>query len=155
MKNPRFLNGIHHFGISSLHRQAWLAITAVILTLALIAPRPASAIIDLDTDNLDDVWEEFFGAQALLAGDDDDGDGCTNLEECLAGTDPFDPADCHVITQHDVTGPSTSVQLSFDTRDGKCYQVQVGTSTTGTGGFANVGPLYHGTGIRGRVRTTG
>ncbi len=49
--------------------------------------------IDTDGDGLPDWWEEkyFGGPTAAVAHEDFDGDGFTNLEEYLAGTDPTDP----------------------------------------------------------------
>ncbi len=50
--------------------------------------------LDTNGDGLGDVWQEVFGAQALSAAGDRDGDGSTNQDESLAGTNPLDPADC-------------------------------------------------------------
>ena len=53
---------------------------------------------DADQDNLDDAWESTNGLDsAQSSGDngavgDPDGDGFTNLEEFLNGTDPLDPS---------------------------------------------------------------
>lgn len=50
---------------------------------------PASASIDLDGDQLSDIWELLHG-QGLAAAGDSDGDGLSNLDESVAGTDPLD-----------------------------------------------------------------
>ena len=46
---------------------------------------------DDDNDGMPDNWEEMYGLDTLYndAGDDMDGDGFTNLQEYLNGTDPY------------------------------------------------------------------
>jgi len=48
--------------------------------------------IDMNGNQMSDVWERVYAAGALAPSADADGDGTTNLEESLAGTDPFDAA---------------------------------------------------------------
>ncbi|MEM8954294.1 MAG: DUF1800 family protein [Verrucomicrobiota bacterium] len=105
---------------------------------------PAHAIVDLDNDGLDDIWEEFFNAQAVLPGADEDGDGKTNLEECLGGTDPFNPNSCHEVGAFD-SPDADNANITFDTVDGKMYQVQISQGSP-TGPFANYGSPIYGTG---------
>jgi hypothetical protein len=57
--------------------------------------------VDSDNDGVPDSWmSQYFGHAAGQAGDysraqdDADGDGMTNLQEFLAGTDPLDPQSC-------------------------------------------------------------
>ncbi|MDD5556568.1 MAG: right-handed parallel beta-helix repeat-containing protein [bacterium] len=81
-------------------------------------PLSASAIAkiyDSDDDGLPDIWERHhFGDLSQGAGDDYDGDGLTNFEEYINGTDPADPytpgankvailirhADFHALREH-------------------------------------------------------
>jgi hypothetical protein len=49
---------------------------------------------DIDDDGLPDSWEmEHFYTLAYEGEDDYDGDGATNREEMVAGTDPSNPED--------------------------------------------------------------
>ena len=104
-------------------------------------PQNASAIVDLDADTLDDVWEERFNAQTVLPGDDEDGDGKTNLEECMAGTDPYDASDCLNLGNATITAGSGSVMLP--TKAGKMYGLQIDNDLTG---WTNEGTMIYGTG---------
>ncbi|MGJ8723802.1 MAG: DUF1800 family protein [Roseibacillus sp.] len=45
---------------------------------------------DLDNNGLPDVWEAAFQTSGLNASDDNDGDGFSNYQEAVAGTDPLD-----------------------------------------------------------------
>lgn len=86
--------------------------------------------MDSDGDGIPDLWmTHYFGHPTGQAGDhsqaqdDADGDGMTNLQEFLAGTDPTDPASVLHIQIAPVVS-STNVTLSWLAVPGKSYQVQ-------------------------------
>ena len=79
--------------------------------------------IDLNSDGLSDVWQQRFGAGALLPLIDSDGDGHTNAEEAIAGTDPFSSADCPQQTLIWAEAGFNPLHLDFQTKAGKIYQV--------------------------------
>ena len=100
--------------------------------------------IDTDHDGIPDAYENITpGLNATDAGDanrDNDGDGLTNLQEFLAGTDPNNPASHPTLTGAII---GTNFQLSFSTVAGRFYRIEksadlsawqiVATNVAGTG----------------------
>lgn len=62
---------------------------------------------DLNSNGMSDLWESQFNARSLLPGEDEDGDGLTNLEEAGLGTDPFDPQSRFKIRTAQSTTPNS------------------------------------------------
>ena len=79
---------------------------------------------DSDTDGLPDWWElAYFGnATTTSPGTDFDGDGLTNLQEFIAGTNPKDPTSRLQITS--ITNTGSSVTVNFTSAPGVRYGVE-------------------------------
>jgi uncharacterized protein (DUF1800 family) len=97
--------------------------------LGLLAVVPAMAATDFfstapgqgASDGLCDVWQQLHGAWALAPTGDEDNDGCSNLTESIAGTNPFDPTDCTQVGNMASSGGN--LVLQFKSQRGKKYQV--------------------------------
>jgi uncharacterized protein (DUF1800 family) len=114
---------------------------ALFLALA-AAATPARAIVDLNSDGLDDIWALKYNAGAIISSGDTDGDGITNHDESVMGTDPFKPDS--VVKIKAITLDGGGVHLTFPTLTGKRYQVQSNTSLT-PADWANLGSTSAGT----------
>ena len=79
--------------------------------------------IDVNGNGLEDTWEQLYDAGALQLTDDEDSDSFSNLEECIAGTDPYDANDRPEMALQVIQGEAEEIRLLFDTRSGKDYTV--------------------------------
>ncbi len=88
--------------------------------------------VDSDGDGLPDAWEQaliaiYGGTLASIRPQDDaDGDGISNLNEYLAGTYAFDPADGFRLTLTGATGGTSSME--FLAIRGRTYSIQASTN---------------------------
>jgi hypothetical protein len=80
--------------------------------------------VDTDGDGLPDWWEsQYFGSStAAVPSDDSDGDGLTNAQEFLAGTDPRSGASALRVSG--VAGNPSSILIDFPSVFGKSYQLE-------------------------------
>lgn len=85
---------------------------------------------DYNNDGLCDVWQQVYSAWDLLPGNDDDGDGCSNYIESLAGTDPRNPRDC--VRLGGMTLSANNVVFQFKAQAGKRYDITQSSTPTGT-----------------------
>jgi len=83
------------------------------------------------------------GAESVAANDDLDFDGFTNLQESIAGTDPFSAASRPKSVALQMQAEESSVLFDFPTEMGKFYQL---TSSPDLSIFTDFGPLIEGTG---------
>ncbi|MEK7675638.1 MAG: CARDB domain-containing protein, partial [Verrucomicrobiota bacterium] len=79
---------------------------------------------DADGDGIPDWWEQqYFGSASNCDPEaDPDGDGYTNMQEYIAGTDPLNPASALRITAIREVG--NNVELDFVSISGKMYKVE-------------------------------
>ncbi len=80
---------------------------------------------DLDGDGLGDLWSAYYEASNLSPNNDDDGDGATNLEEEVAGTDPFDPLS---VFKAELQRVGSNWRILWIASPGKGYRVETTSS---------------------------
>lgn len=97
-----------------------LALAVVTLVFGAWVPR-AMAIVDFNTNGLDDVWEQLYGAEQVSPAGDEDADGQTNEEESRAGTDPRDPKSSLVTFETRIAGPD--IVVKWASQPGRSYRV--------------------------------
>jgi hypothetical protein len=101
-----------------------------------------------DSDGIPDWWRLAYFGHALgqagdlsRAGDDADGDGVSNGNEFLAGTDPLNPASVFRISNVSIVNGS-NVLIACPTVTNRSYQLQ---KTASLGAWSAVGPFVPGT----------
>lgn len=80
--------------------------------------------LDTNANGMSDVWEQRFKASVLQAPDDSDGDGFSNLNESIAGTDPLDSTSKPNLAANFFRTNPDEFQLSFKTLSGKFYRIE-------------------------------
>ncbi|MEM9081060.1 MAG: DUF1800 family protein [Verrucomicrobiota bacterium] len=78
--------------------------------------------IDLDRNGFGDLWSKYYDISNLSPETDDDGDGLTNLEEEIAGTDPLDPTSNFDLT---ILRKRPFWQLEWPRQNEKSYQIEI------------------------------
>lgn len=94
---------------------------ATICAAAILAwAAPAQGRIDFDGNGVSDLWEHGF-SQVGPDENDDDGDGTSNRDEGIAGTDPTDRTSSLDL---EVTGSEEEVVFSWIAKPGKNYRIE-------------------------------
>ena len=115
--------------------KTWIGVAVVLIAAAC----PASAVFDKDGDGMSDIWEGkyYLSTSDNGSGDSDegpdadpDGDGWTNFQESVAGTDPFsgEPPE-GMLQTHVAQNPAVPgvFVVSWPTLAGKQYTLLVST----------------------------
>lgn len=123
------------------HFQNPLRFLAVLLPAILAISLPARAIIDLNGNGIDDIWELEYGSGYNPNGTD--GSGLTYLQESIAGLAPGNP---NSYFRAAISASGTSVVVQWPSVAGKVYQIEARQSLT-SGSWTAVGSATLGTGL--------
>ena len=98
----------------------WLLVLLCLTMLG--ADRSRATMLDQNGNGISDVWEWVYNAAGISPSADADGDGFSNLQEAMAGTNPFDSNSYPKISVVIYTNASFSVTMPSAL--GKLYQLQ-------------------------------
>jgi hypothetical protein len=85
----------------------------VVLILSILGTQALRAqMIDVNRDGMSDIWQWLYNANGVSPTADPDGDGFSNLQESIAGTDPFNPNSYPHITFSSYAATNFSVTMS-------------------------------------------
>ena len=80
---------------------------------------------DSDHNGLADAWEYlYFGHLGVNPNADPDGDGMSNLQEYLAGTDPLNAGDNLRVTSYSFQPGGTNISLTWSSKPTRLYYMQ-------------------------------
>ena len=111
-------------------RALMAAVTAAICLAGASSAR--AQMVDLNGNGMSDIWELLYNVYGVNPALDNDGDGMSNLQEALAGTNPNDSNSVASITALAYTATNFSVTIPCAL--GKQYTLQSALTVTNLGG---------------------
>ncbi|TLD70123.1 DUF1800 family protein [Phragmitibacter flavus] len=116
-------------------------VLGLVTTSLLSFSQTGYAMSDFNNDGYDDVWQHRYSVtpDLLPPDEDEDGDGASNYEESVAGTDPRSAGDRLNVETMAIVG--TDVQVSFETLTGKRYSLVSSSSPKGPTWVAEGSPV--------------
>jgi hypothetical protein len=121
-----------------------ITLVRTLLTAALLLPASLRAAIDLNDNGISDVWE-LLHEEAIDPAGDADGDGQTNLQEFIAGTNPMSAAESFGAPSLAYNSTAGQIDVSWPSVAGKRYQLQK-CEDLAAGQWTNDGDAVLGTG---------
>jgi hypothetical protein len=115
------------FRMGNLSRWSGVACLVFSLTRFVYAQVPAVA----SGSTMSPVWESLYGAQGVDPNADPDGDGLSNWQEAVAGTDPFNASSAPRMSMFVITNQSAQVRILGAL--GKQYELQGSETVCGIG----------------------
>jgi len=106
----------------SVSRARYFQVATLSLLFLLSSRLVHAQMIDQNGNGMSDIWELIYGAAGLDPNADADGDGVSNLQESIAGTDPFDATSFPHISASAVFGTNFSASMACEL--GKRYELQ-------------------------------
>ena len=114
-----------------LEIRSYLSGLASFFCLVVIATRTFAQVPAPSSGSMSPVWESLYGAQGVASEADPDGDGLSNLQESIAGTDPFNAGSAPRMSMFVVTNSRAQVRIMGAL--GKKYELQGSEALCGNG----------------------
>jgi hypothetical protein len=102
----------------------------IVFWLLFTALGASAQMVDMNGNGMSDIWEWVYNAYGINPNSDPDGDGFSNLQEAIAGTNPFDSKSYPNIPI--AFSSPTNFSVRIPCAPGKLYQLQSITNLGGT-----------------------